>query len=192
MIPLLVIRHGKTDWNAENRLQGQTDRPLSEAGRKSVESWRMPPPYAGFSCVSSPLIRATETARILGLNPTIETALTEMSWGDWEGENWRQLQQSLGPDVMAAHQARGLDFCPPNGESPRHVQNRLRTWLTGLSRPTVAISHKGVLQVLYSLATGWQMTDKSGVRFSQGEGFLFQVSDGMPRLAQQNIPLGQA
>jgi len=186
---LLVIRHGVTDWNAENRLQGRADRRLSDDGKAGVRCWVIPREFNGFHCASSPLQRATETARLLGKTPDIEPALTEMSWGQWEGKNWQDIQARLGPEVMAAHKAKGLDFRPDDGESPRDVQARLKPWLASLDRPTLAISHKGVLQALYALASGWQMTVKPPVKFRHGEAFLFQVRSGQVEVGRMNIGL---
>jgi broad specificity phosphatase PhoE len=187
--PLLVIRHGVTDWNAQNRLQGQSDRPLSAEGEAQVRSWIIPKRFNHFRCVTSPLIRAKETAQGLGLSFEEEPALTEMSWGDWEGENWQDLQATLGRPVMAAHEAKGIDFRPDGGESPRNVIARLTPWLADLAVPTLAIGHKGVLQALYSMASEWDMTEKAPIKFRHGEAYLFEVADGKPLLTEMNIPL---
>ena len=189
MIPLLLIRHGITDWNALKRLQGRSDRPLSEKGKAEVQGWSIPKEFRDFHCVSSPLVRARDTALLLGKEPEIMMALTEMSWGDWEGENWQDLQVSLGPGVMSAHETLGLDFRPDGGESPREVQQRIIPWLETLHQPTLAVSHNGVMQALYSLASGWQMTDKAPIKFRHGEAHLFEVSSGQVSIGRMNISL---
>ena len=189
MISLLMIRHGETPWNAENRLQGHSDIPLSDYGRLMVQSWSIPEEFSTFEWVSSPLQRAVETANILGYEPVIEPALKEMSWGQWEGENWRVLQTRLGQDVLANHNVGSLDFHPPDGESPRDVQTRLRPWLEQLQTPTVAICHKGVLQALYSMASGWSMLGKSPIKFNRGYAYLFKVASGVPKEVEMNISL---
>jgi broad specificity phosphatase PhoE len=87
---LLLVRHGETDWNADGRLQGQTDRPLSDFGRrqahKLAEELADEPLEAIYS---SDLVRARETAEIvegrLGLPVTIDAGLRERDWGSWEG-----------------------------------------------------------------------------------------------------------
>jgi broad specificity phosphatase PhoE len=48
MTRIALIRHGPTDWNAEHRLQGRTDRPLSDEGRAEVSGWRVPETYKSF------------------------------------------------------------------------------------------------------------------------------------------------
>lgn len=190
MIPLLAIRHGETDWNAAGRMQGRADRPLSNAGREKLRAARLPPGWEGATCVASPLVRAMETARLLGLEPTPEPRLIEMDWGAWEGRTLRQLRAEEG-EAMVENEARGLDFRPTGGESPRDVQTRLRPWLAALTAPTVAVTHKGVLRALYALATGWDMKAKPADKLLAGRAHAFHVAaDGTPSVAELNIPLG--
>ena len=87
---LYIIRHGKTDWNALHRLQGRTDIPLSDEGRRMAEEAREKYLTVHFDvCFCSPLIRARETAEILlrGRDVPILTddRLTEMGFGSYEG-----------------------------------------------------------------------------------------------------------
>jgi broad specificity phosphatase PhoE len=125
MTPLVLIRHGPTDWNADRRLQGHTDVPLSEEGRELVSSWRVPPPVDGYRWVSSPLQRASETAELLGArDPALEPRIIEMHFGEWEGRRLPDLRSELGEE-MVRNEARGLDFQPEGGETPRQVQERL-------------------------------------------------------------------
>jgi len=189
MTSLLLIRHGETAWNAEHRLQGKTDIPLSARGRSMVQSWLVPKTFNNFEWISSPLIRATETAKIMGHTARVEPALMEMSWGQWEGLNWVTLQAELGPEVMLTHGADSLDFRPPEGESPRDVQRRLRPWLEKIDKPTVAICHKGIIQAIYALASGWQMSGKPPIKFKHGHAYLFQVNSGTLTVDRMNITL---
>lgn len=192
MTPLAVIRHGPTAWNAEGRIQGTTDIPLSAAGRAVVGGWRVPPELAGFRWVSSPLSRALETARLLGAEPDLEPLLAEMDHGEWEGRVVRQLRAELGPE-MAENERRGLDFRPPGGESPRDVQRRLRPWLAGVARagrPTVAVCHHGVLRAIHALASGWDMTAEPPVGLAPAAAHLYALDDdGRPTVERLNISL---
>lgn len=190
MSALLVIRHGPTDWNAAGLMQGRADRPLSDAGRKQVRALCLPREWARAACLSSPLSRAMETARLLGLQPKPEPRLIEMDWGEWEGRSLKELRAELGA-AMQENEARGLDFRPAGGESPRDVQERLKPLLARLATPTVAVTHKGVLRALYALATGWSMEAKAPDKLRNDCAHLFEVSiTGAPSVKELNIPLG--
>jgi probable phosphoglycerate mutase len=192
-VPLVVLRHGPTDWNAGRRIQGPSDRPLTAAARAVVRRWKLPDDSAGYHWMTSPLLRARETAALMGHgDAVIESALVETDWGQWEGRTLAELRASLGAN-MVKMEARGLDFRPPGGESPRDVQTRLAPWLARVAaagQPCVAICHKGVIRALVALASGWDMTgpppeklrDASAHRFLLGAG-------GTPVVGQLNLPL---
>lgn len=87
---LYIMRHGKTDWNVMHKLQGRTDIPLNDEGRRMAE--RAAKEYRNVHldiCFCSPLSRAKETAEILlrGRNVPIvcDDRLQEMSFGIYEG-----------------------------------------------------------------------------------------------------------
>jgi len=188
MIPLLALRHGKTRWNAQKRLQGRTDIALSDEGLAQVANWRIPIDISGYSWACSPLGRAVQTARLLGARPQCEAALVEMSWGKWEGQRFEALKSRLGED-MRKNLDRGLDFRPEEGESPRDVMRRLAPWVVGLNAPTVAVCHKGVLQAMYALATGWDMIARPDEKLRDNMAHLFQIERGKLHAALMNIPL---
>ena len=126
MTLLALIRHMPTAWNAAGRLQGRADPGLDP---ETAPDWRIPPELAGFRWLTSPLGRAMATARRLGLDAAPSAVLTEMAWGDWEGHTLAELRADLGA-AMAAEEAKGLDFHPPGGESPRDVQRRVMPLLS--------------------------------------------------------------
>ncbi|MCR5501936.1 MAG: histidine phosphatase family protein [Lachnospiraceae bacterium] len=100
---LYVIRHGITDWNLKKKLQGQTDIPLNEEGRRMAKEAAAALRDIHFDlCYSSPLIRAKETAEILlrGRDIPILTddRLKEMAFGICEGaEDYRHLEGTSIP-----------------------------------------------------------------------------------------------
>ena len=90
MTRLLLVRHGETDWNAEGRLQGQTDRPLSDYGRRQARRLADELESEEFQAIySSDLARARETAEIVGhrleIPVELDPDLREKDWGTWEG-----------------------------------------------------------------------------------------------------------
>ena len=90
MTTLLLVRHGETDWNADGRLQGQTDRPLNDYGRGQARQLATELADGELEAIySSDLSRARETAEIvgerLGLPVALDSDLREKDWGTWEG-----------------------------------------------------------------------------------------------------------
>ena len=162
MSRLLVLRHGATEWNERGLMQGRADPPLSAAGREQASRWRCPSDYDSARWTASPLRRAMQTAQLMGGDPVPEPRLLELDWGDWQGMTLAALRSDPQID-MARREAKGLDFQPPGGESYRMVQQRLVPFLRQLTAgggSTVAVCHKGVIQAIYALATGWTMTGR--------------------------------
>ena len=193
MTPLLLIRHGMTDWNHSRRIQGQTDIPLSDEGQQAVRLWRLNPLWLGWQWWTSPLMRACQTAQLLGLtNARPDSRLTEMCWGEWEGRQLAALRKEMG-QAMQDQEALGLDFRPPGGESPREVFARLKPFLAdraAAGQATGAICHKGVIRAVYAAAMNWDMREPPPHRLENEAGQLFAIhSDGTLTLEHVNIPL---
>ena len=176
MHEIVFIRHGRTLWNVEKRIQGRRDIALTAQAADDLAGRRLPVEFRRFDWVSSPLGRAVHTARLLGAAaPALERRLCEMDWGDWEGRKLSELRTRFG-DEMTANEARGLDFRPPGGESPRDVRTRLEHWLrdrSGNETGVVAVAHKGVIRAALSLATGWDMRDKPPHKLQWDAAHLF-------------------
>ncbi len=193
MTRLAFIRHAATAWNELGRLQGRADVPLSPLGRAAAARLRPPDMLAGADWVSSPLVRARATARLMGQrHVVIEPRLTEMDWGRWEGRRLATLRAELG-EAMVENEARGLDFRPDGGESPRDVQARLAPWLAEVAasgHALVAVTHKGVIRAMLARATGWDMTGKPPARLAWSCAHLFALAaDGAPAVEKLNVPL---
>ena len=193
MTAVALIRHGPTAWTERRRIQGRSDPGLSVAGRARVTEWRAPPEVDGFIWLSSPLTRASETARLLhGEDVVAEPSLIEMDWGTWEGRSLDDLRGELG-DAMAENEALGLDFTPAGGESPRQVQARLQNWLSAIAasrQATVGVTHKGIIRAMLSLATGWDMTVPPPTHLDWASAHMFRLDNhGMPSIERLNIGL---
>lgn len=188
-----LIRHGSTAANDAGQIQGRADVPLSEAGRAAVARLVLPPELAEAAWVASPLARAVETAKLLGIGRlTTDARLIEMDWGKWEGRTLASLRAELGP-AMAENEARGLDFAPLGGESPRAVQARLRPWLAEVAkrgRPVAAVTHKGVIRAVLAIACDWDMTGEAPVKLDWSSAHLFTVDgSGAVRPKRLNLAL---
>ena len=171
-----MVRHATTDWNQQGRIQGHRDIPLNDDGRAQARGWQFD--ATGYRWIVSPLKRAIETAHLLGATSIErELRLSEMHWGEWEGRTLTALREEFG-EAMSRNEARGLDFRPTGGESPREVQARLASWLNDVSQcstPCIAVTHKGVIRALMSYATGWDMRGKSPHRLDWDSAHRFRV-----------------
>jgi broad specificity phosphatase PhoE len=160
---LYLIRHGETDFNVAQRLQGRYETSLNARGRQQASECggilrdllaregRQPVDYA---YVSSPLMRARETMELirttLGLEPAaydVDDRLAEVSYGEWEGSTLAEIQVR-DPGVLERRDRDKWDFVPPGGESYREVATRVGTWYATVRRDTVVAAHGGVARVL--------------------------------------------
>ncbi|MBL6613726.1 MAG: histidine phosphatase family protein [Reyranella sp.] len=193
-VPFAVLRHAATEWNADRRLQGLTDTPLSAAGEAEARAWRLPPPADGWKRLSSPLQRARRTAELLQPSApvTIDSALREMSFGTWEGRTVAQLREIVGAAFIEAEN-KGLDFQPPGGESPRAAMARVGRWAAGIAavgQPVVAVSHKATMRALLALATGWDMMGRPPHKLDWHCLHFFSADvDGRVRVDRLNVSL---
>lgn len=188
-----LLRHGLTAWNLDKRVQGRIDQPLCADGLAQLARLDLPSALRARRWYCSPLRRAVETARALQLSDyEIEPALIEMSWGEWEGEILKPLRRRLGAE-MRDNEARGLDFCPPGGESPRQVQARLEPWLQRIAtagEDSAAVVHKGIIRCIYALASGWDMRGESPVEFAWDALHRFELDvDGNLLDSYTSVPL---
>ena len=192
MTSLALLRHAPTPWNKARRLQGRADIPIAESSRSELEQRRLPDLVAEFRALCSPLRRCLETASLLGLDPAIDHRLIEMDWGTYEGHTLADLQAKYAFD-LAANESRGLDFRPPEGESPRDVQARIEPLLVEVAaagRPTIAVTHRGVIRAVYARAMSWDMTGKPPHELDLYALHVFELKrDGAPTVKHLNLAL---
>jgi broad specificity phosphatase PhoE len=144
---LLLVRHGETDWNAEGRLQGHTDRPLNETGRRQARE--LADRLAGErvdAIYASDLSRAKETAEIvgerLGLTVVIDPDLREKNWGNWEGLTGdERVHVEFEGETTEAHRDRIVRAVRRIAE--RHPEQRI-----------VIVTHGGSLRRIQAAANG--------------------------------------
>jgi probable phosphoglycerate mutase len=158
MTTLLLIRHGETAWNAEHRIQGRLDVPLSTTGM--WQAGRLAERLAGEAIeaiVCSDLARAWMTAVPLadtrGLSMVPEPRLRERVFGIFEGKTLDEIAASH-PEEFAAWRARDVDWRIPGGESGTEFIGRVLEAVRDITaahagRTVAVVSHGGVLDVIY-------------------------------------------
>jgi broad specificity phosphatase PhoE len=147
---LLLVRHGETDWNAVGRLQGHTDRPLSDYGRRQARQLAEELVDEELDAIyASDLARARETAEIagerLGLPVVLDADLREKDWGTWEGLTAveRDRVEFVG-ESTEAHQQRMLRALRRIAE--RHPGGRV-----------LVVTHGGSMRRVQTAAMGMAM-----------------------------------
>lgn len=169
--PLIYfIRHGQTDWNKEQRFQGQRDIPLNDHGRAQadangpilrsvLEQHSIDPKQLDWFC--SPLGRTRETmARVrAAFDPDLpevefDNRLVEISFGEFEGVLLTEIERDH-PDHFAARETSKWDHLPPNGENYQMLVERLESFRRDkIKRPSIIVAHGGVARAMRRIVTG--------------------------------------
>ena len=147
---LLLVRHGESTWNAEHRLQGQADPPLSPLGREQTAALLPFLDEIPARRLSSDLTRAVQTAELLGLGgaPT-DQRWREIDIGDWAGHTLDELD----PADVAAWQ-RG-ELPPPNAETFAELQARVAAAVDELrGEAVIVVTHGGCVRAATAHLTG--------------------------------------
>ena len=161
MATILLARHGETDWNAERRWQGHTDRPLNERGRGQAGALAERLEETSLEAVwSSDLRRARDTATVVaerqgvGLKTTAD--LREVNVGSWAGLT-RSEAETRFPEAFAQWKAGFVGW--EDGEtyeelSERVVRALLRIAEEHPTRPVLVVSHGGCIRAIHAAALG--------------------------------------
>jgi probable phosphoglycerate mutase len=188
---LYLVRHGETDWNVEQRLQGHIDTGLNARGRQQAAHCgdllhdlfeRDQRQAQDLAYVSSPLNRARETMErmraTLGLDPHgygTDDRLREVSYGQWEGLTLPEIQ-AREPGVLMRREQDKWDFRPPDGESYRDLTRRVSGWHASVTRDTVVAAHGGVARAL--MAYLGLMPDEEATHADVVHGVVYVFSAG--------------
>lgn len=163
---LVLVRHGETDWNRENRFQGHADTSLNQAGRAQAHVLARELAGQGFDAVySSPLKRAAETARIvasrLGLDLQLSAGLMEVDVGSWSGLTRDEIEVRF-PDGYERWLEYGHGW--DNGETyvelgERVVSDLLRIAERHADELVLAVTHGGPIRSALAASAGVSFSD---------------------------------
>ena len=185
---LVLVRHGRTAWNAEGRFQGQADPALDDTGweqaREAAAAVRLLAPRA---VVSSDLRRAHQTAVMLGagcgLIPATDPGLREVALGAWEGLDHAEAARRF-PAEYSAWRA-GDDVRRGGGETQAEAGARVAAtligflWRAGPASTVVAVSHGLALQSAMGLLAAQGLVALDGARpphLGNGEWIVLPVT----------------
>jgi probable phosphoglycerate mutase len=159
---LCLVRHGQTDWNAEDRIQGLIDRSLTDTGRRQahdlIEGLRALHPVKIYT---SPLLRAKQTAEIIAnaldcpleIEPTIHEASYGSSEGITKSEFASRFQVALNKEKELSFNEQLFFKVIPDGESCSDILARvipalLRIAKNHLGEKVIVVSHGYVMRAL--------------------------------------------
>lgn len=168
MDELLLVRHAATFWSGR-RYCGRSDPRLSDAGEAAASRLgaglrpSLPP---GFRIISSPLLRARQTAQAIasvlsGAALEIDDRWSETDFGIAEGLTYEELTR-VAPDIAARLASGDVGIDWPGGESAAALAARVEAaWrdLTEYRRPALVVSHGGPLRIAIALATNRPVSD---------------------------------
>lgn len=160
---IVAIRHGETTWNAEKRIQGQLDTPLSALGRWQAKQAGLALADEEFHAFyASDLERAFHTAQAIAAHHRQPVqphqGLRERHFGTFEGLTWDDIQ-ARWPDQSLSWRQRDQWFTPGSGESLMQLRDRVLSTLNSIAsqhmgQQILLAAHGGVMDVLYRAANG--------------------------------------
>lgn len=144
MSKLVLIRHGESQWNLENRFTGWVDVPLSPKGIEEAKAaGKKLTGYTFDRAFSSVLARANETLRLIletigqtAIPVEKDKALNERMYGELQGLNKAETAKKYGDDQVKIWR-RSYDVRPPGGESLQDTAERVLPYYESRIKPHV-------------------------------------------------------
>lgn len=180
---LYILRHGQTEWNAEERMQGWWNSPLTAKGQQDAARQGdilRSLDLKGFAFWCSPSGRAVQTAGIAcSIAESIHTdiRLREIGVGDWSGMLRADLPQGEGDDPYMAQYEMA-----PNGEGFAAVTARAADFLAQLDGPAVLITHGITSRAIRSVVIGPEALNAPSIH--GGQGCVYHLSNGVQKLLE--------
>lgn len=159
-----LVRHGETAWNAERRLQGHIDIPLSDTGLAQARATALSLSGERFDAAyASDLRRARQTADAISarctLQAILDARLRERHYGVFQALTYDEARTRF-PDDYHRFESRDPDFVfPGGGESLQQFAARIHETLHDIATrhrggTVLVVTHGGVLDIAHRLATG--------------------------------------
>jgi broad specificity phosphatase PhoE len=160
---ILLIRHEEPELRG--RFIGRTDSPLTAAGRDAAAAKLSQVQVAAVYV--SPLRRARETAAVIDAPQTVLADLAEISFGEWEGLTWQEIQERW-PGVACRKVEDWLGVTAPGGECWTDFCDRIDRALARVlagPRPAAVVAH-----MVVNAALAWRLLGQDPKHFRQQYG----------------------
>ncbi|HTQ64537.1 MAG TPA: 2,3-bisphosphoglycerate-dependent phosphoglycerate mutase [Puia sp.] len=192
MAQLVIVRHGQSQWNLENRFTGEVDVPLSPAGIEEAHNAGKKLKGIIFKkSFTSSLVRAQETLRIIleEINqvsiPVIkDSALNERNYGSLQGLNKSEMAQQYGAEQISIWR-RSYDVAPPGGESLHDTANRVIPYYKLNIEPLIknenilVVAHGNSLRALMMYLEGINGEEIASVNIPTGIPRVYTFDQGL-------------
>jgi len=182
---IYLARHGESDWNAANRFQGHSDRPLTDLGREQARGLADLVAAENVEAIyASPLSRALETARIVaartGLGVVVDEGLREVDTGSWSGLSRAEVRERY-PEGFQRWITGGAGW--EDGESYEEMAERV---LAAVNRIAAAhpggrvllVSHGGPIRAIQAASDGMAISEYRRLRPVEPNARLSAVAVG--------------
>jgi broad specificity phosphatase PhoE len=192
---LILVRHGETEWNRQNRIVGHTEIALNETGRKQAallaQALRDEKPSVIYA---SPLQRTRETAaeisRVLGVEVKFDDALKEIAAGDIDGLTFEEVAEHYS-DFFQHWMKGDPSLRLPGGESFIDLRNRTRPFLQNMiaehkDGDVIIVSHTLAIMSIITDALGMSEAFFRRIRLNIASISILEFKDGNASLLQFN------
>ncbi len=188
--PVVLVRHGATDWSTARRHTGRTDVPLNAEGHAQAAA--LAPAMAALgargplSVLASPLQRAWRTAELAGLTPyTLDDDLVEWDYGAYEGLTTPQIRAQVPGWTVFSQPC-------PGGETAAEVSERCDRVLARVARvrvgtTTVVVAHSHLLRSLAARWLGRPVADGGMLELGVASTSVLGVEHGVRSLRHWNL-----
>lgn len=193
--PLLLVRHGQTEWSLDGRHTGRTDIPLTEEGERQARALRgLLSEWDVRAVRVSPLQRARRTAELAGLGDSLELVedpdLVEWDYGSVEGKSTPQVREELG------YEWKIFDHGVAPGRTPgelvqdvaartAHALARVRPLLD--EGPVCLVAHGHSLRILAATYLGLPPSTAAALELSAGSLSVLGENHRVPTVRRWNL-----
>ena len=167
MSKVIIIRHGETEWHAENRYAGTTDIPLNQRGKTEALQVTERLKNEPLDCVyTSPLQRCFYMADLIAksheLQPVVSNDIIEIDIGRWDGLTYKEILDTEG-EMLKGWIKDPLNTTIPGGEPLVDVQGRAMRCVDEIHRgypegTAVIVSHGGPLRAIVATVLGMDLS----------------------------------
>jgi broad specificity phosphatase PhoE len=193
---LLIVRHGQTEWNKEERFRGRSDLPLNAVGVREAEAVaeRIAAQFRPVAIYTSPLPRAVATAdtiaRALGLQPSVDDGLLDLDYGGFAGLSVTEAETRY-PHILRSWTAAPHTVHFPDGEMLNDVQERVVDLVDRLAvrhpdQQVVLVTHLVVCRVLLSSLLHLHVGHINALEIDAASLSVARLSEGAARIVSVN------